>query len=244
MSHFAMPEQRVNRTRFGPNVVLGWVLLLSVIACMPLLAADPVTRQSDPITSAQSDDRHAGSSSRAISSYNWNVNSTAEGRVLIAKDPTDPVNYIRAGLAAYNQGAPEEALQTLEVGRRNAAPSALLLLALGALYIEVDRLTAASEATAAALDLEPNNVDAHVQLGDINRRNRMYQNAVAAYRQALDRDELHPAAQTGLVYSLIATGQASEGEQECRLFLTSDVGRANLWLALGEAQEQQQKLHR
>jgi len=188
MSHFAMSSLVRFRAAHQPRRLPTAVMVMLVMAAPPLVAAGPADRPTGSLPGTQAaikDHVHSG----ATANYTWQIVTTAEGRTLIASDPTNPVNYIRASMAAYLHGDLTTAVDLLEDGRRNATPSALLLLALGALYAELDRLPAAESTTRTALELEPDNLDGQVQLGEISARAGMYLNAIAAFRGALAVDE-------------------------------------------------------
>lgn len=253
MSHFAMflrsTSARADAQSPGPFpqtachslarvFYLGMLFVISVASCQ---AAAPVDKQPGSSAHSQTNTRSAGSQ-EATGDYKWNVVTTAEGRTLIARDPSDPLNYIQASLAAYQQGKLGVAVDLLEQGSRVAEPSALLQLALGALYLELGRLADAESATLKALELEPDNLDAKVQLGRIMNQTGLHHEARSCFTQVLGIDKKHPEAQLGLAISLLEAGAVKEAERQCRLVLNEDVNRKELWIVLGESLEQQERL--
>ncbi|MFH1844554.1 MAG: tetratricopeptide repeat protein [bacterium] len=238
------------------------------------------------------------------------VVSSAEGRALIAADPANPTCYIQASLAAYRENNIAEAISILEHGREDADPSAELLVTLAALYTDQNLLADAEQMTRAALGLDPDFVDAHLQLADISLRlgwlnhgitslkravqldpkhgrawlrlgqaqleGRFYKDAAVSlvnaceyldpatdalvalgnlrlqqhrydestrfFQQALNDDDSDIEAQRGLVCSLLGENQAHDAETACRDFLARNPDRPELWLALGEVLEKQEKL--
>jgi len=247
----------------------------------------------------------------ALGSAAERVVTSAEGRALIAADPTNPTCYIQASLAAYRENNIAEAISILEHGRQDAEPSAELLVALAALYTDQNLLADAEEVTQTALGLDPDFVDAHLQLADISLRlgwlnhgitslkravqldakhgrawlrlgqaqleGRFYKDAAVSlvnacdylapptealvslgnlrlqqhrydestrfFQQALNDNDSNIEAQRGLVCSLLGENQTHDAEKACRDFLAQNPDRPELWLALGEVLEKQEKLN-
>jgi tetratricopeptide (TPR) repeat protein len=119
----------------------------------------------------------------------------------IAAQPTSPADYLKAGLEAYRTGDVAVALRFLEKGRDEANPSAELLVALAALYMEQNRLAAAEETALQALELDSTSAAAHVLLGDIYASMGWHQNALQSYTQALtlDPEQAHAWLQKGIL---------------------------------------------
>ena len=223
---------------------MAWVFCLGMLVMIYTAssrAATLVDKQPGSSASSQTKARPAGSQ-EATGDYKWNVVTTAEGRTLIARDPYDPLNYVQASLAAYQQGKLNVAVDLLEEGSRVAEPSALLQLALGALYLELGRLADAESVTQKALELEPDNLDAKVQIGQIMNQTGLHHEARAYFTQVLGIDREHPEAQLGLAISLLEAGAVKEAERQCRLYLNEDAARKELWIVLGECLEHQERL--
>ncbi len=166
----------------------------------------------------------------------------AEGRARIAAAPQEPAGYLIAAQALRAAGDLDGAVRLLAEGRAKATPSAPLLAMLGGLLVQQNRLADAEATTRAALEVDPRHLDAHLQLARIYERLDWHSSAAECYRRVLELAPAHREAQEGLAAALLAARQPRAAEEACRGILAGDPERPAVWIALGEALEQQERL--
>ncbi len=170
------------------------------------------------------------------------IHSRVQGKALIAEDPDRAASYV--GFAEYlrQRGDLKGAEDVLEIGRNKAEPSAELLVALGRVYESQDRLARAESVTREALVLDPKLVSAHVRMGEIYFRLGWPKSGMESFRTAneLGPDETLPKVR--VIGGLVDQNKVTEAEDECLKFISGDAENADLWLALGQVFEKQDKL--
>jgi tetratricopeptide (TPR) repeat protein len=170
------------------------------------------------------------------------IGSIVEARALIASDATNPDHYLTASEVATRLGDQEAALKFLEEGRKRALPSAELLVQLGTMYTLLNRSGEAEKTLSAALALDPDSISAHLQMGELCNLLGRHEAALKNYDHVLALEPGHTEAQCRLVFTMLAAGRAVEAEEACLSFIALDRQKVDLWLALGEALEQQERL--
>ena len=139
-----------------------------------------------------------------------------------ARDEADPARrgelHARLGDLYENQlGEPAEAIACYEEAHRDAPGARVVLAALHRLYRRTGAWAALAELLPQLIEAHDpaselaRRVELHVELGDVlaNHLGRA-DDAVGAYRAALELDPRHPAAFQGLARVYQATGQAEE----------------------------------
>jgi len=233
MSHFALHHGRLTTT-------LSLLAVLVAGAAAAMAAGAPATGAAGEQTLPPPAPK--GEIRGAAPAVDWVGNSTAsQAQARIAADPADPVGYLELAGASWRAGDFAGSARALEQGRRQARPSALLLVALGSSYIALNRLADAEEATQAALTLEPEVAGAQLQLGRIYGLIGWPESAVECYEKAVSVSPQDVEAKSALVLGLVAAGRAESAEKQCREFLRGD-DTAQLWVALGETLEAQEVL--
>ena len=170
------------------------------------------------------------------------ISSRVDGQVLIAEDPANPASYVSfAEFLRYN-GDLKAAEEVLEVGRNKADSSATLLVALGEVYEAQDRLAKAEAVTREALVLNPEFVDAHVRMGEIYFRLGWPESGMESFRAAAELAPNLTLPKVRIVGGLIEQNEVAEAEEQCLKFIASTTDNADLWLALGQVFEKQDKL--
>lgn len=171
-----------------------------------------------------------------------NVTSRIDGEALVAENPSDPKAYVAYGEFLIDRGELKNAEEILEIGRNKADASAALLITLGKVYEAQDRMARAESVTREALVLDPKSVDAHVRMGEIYFRLGWPKSGMDSFRAAA---ELAPEAtlpKVRIVGGLIEQKLFVEAEDACLQFLSGDQENVDLWLALGQVFETQDKL--
>jgi tetratricopeptide (TPR) repeat protein len=169
------------------------------------------------------------------------VASKVEGRALIAENPLDPASYVSFSRFLVKAGELKEAEEILEIGRRKANASSNLLVELALVYEARDRLSKAEATAREAVALGPDNLDAHIRLGEIHFRTGSKKAGVECFRRALALSPLDALPRVRLVNGLMDMGETAEAEDLCLQFISSDPDNPDLWLALGRSFEKMGK---
>ncbi len=170
------------------------------------------------------------------------IHSRVDGQALIAEKPGEPSSYITFAEFLRNSGDLKGAEEVLETGRNKAAASAELLVALGRIYEARNRLGRAEAVTREALVLAPDMVAAHVCLGEIYFQLGWPGSGMESFRTACELAPDRTLPKVRVVGGLVEQNKVAEAEQECLKFIAADTGNADLWLALGQVFEKQDKL--
>lgn len=225
MSHFALPALR--------SATLVSLLLVGAAGAAPQPGSGDPSALPAPVPRGEIAAGGAPGWGRA--------GTTAEARALIATAPADPQGYLDLAAVAWRAGDVAGAIRALEEGRQKAAPSARLLVALGEAYVAANRLADAEETTRAALVHDAAAPGAQLQLGRIYELVGWPESAVECYEKAVAQSPQDVAAQCALVGGLVAVGRAAAAEKLGRECVAARDD-ADLWVALGEAQEAQEAL--
>ena len=170
------------------------------------------------------------------------ITSRVDGQVLIAADPADPTSYVSYAEFLRNNGDLKGAEEVLEVGRNKAVSSAPLLVALGGVYEAQNRLAQAEAVTREALAIDPDFVAAHVRMGEIYFHLGWPKSGMESFRTAANLAPDQTLPMVRIVGGLVEQNKVEEAEEECLKFISSTVDNADLWLALGQVFEKQDKL--
>lgn len=169
------------------------------------------------------------------------VQSRVAGEALIADKPLEPSSYeIYADFLSSN-GAYKEAAEVLERGRTKALPSAHLLVALGAAYQTQGMYGRAESATREALVVDKDNVQAHLQMGDLYFKLGWPKSGLESYQQAVLLAPADPAPKVRLVTGYLEASQPALAEDTCLRFISENQEQPDLWLCLGQVFEKQDK---
>lgn len=170
------------------------------------------------------------------------ITSRVDGQVQIAEDPANPDSYLAYADFLRNSGDLKEAEEVLEIGRNKATPSPSLLVALGEVYEAQNRLARAESVTREALALDPEYVDAHVRMGEIYFRLGWPKSGMESFRTACTLAPELTLPKVRIVGGLVEQNKVAEAEEECLKFISETDDNADLWLALGQVFEKQDKL--
>ncbi len=170
------------------------------------------------------------------------IQSRVAGQALIAENPDEPLSYLAYAEFLQENGDLKGAEEVLEVGRNKAVASAPLLVELGRIYEAQNRLARAESVTREALVLDAELVEAHVRMGEIYFRLGWPKSAMESFHtaQALAPEMTLPKVR--IVGGLVEQNKVGEAEDECLKFIATDAENPDLWLALGQVFEKQDKL--
>jgi tetratricopeptide (TPR) repeat protein len=169
------------------------------------------------------------------------VKSKIEGQALVAAEPKDPASYINYSRFLVSIGELSEAQEILETGRNKANSSSNLMVELSGVYEARDHMSKAESAARDAVALDPENVDAHIRLGEIHFRMGSKKAGVESYRRAQALSPREALPRVRLVNGLMDIGETAEAEDLCLQYISSDPDNPDLWLALGRSFEKQGK---
>jgi len=170
------------------------------------------------------------------------VSSRVDGKALIAEKPGEPSSYLTFAEFLRKRGDLKGAEEVLELGRIKATASAELLVELGSIYEAQDRLARAESVTREALVLNPKLVSAHVRMGEIYFRLGWPKSGMESFWLASELAPDLTLPKVRIIGGLIDQKKVSEAEEACLRFLAEDSGNVDLWLALGQVFEKQDKL--
>ncbi len=170
------------------------------------------------------------------------VTSRVAGQAAIAANPEDPAPYVALGEFLLARGDARGAAEVLEIGRNKAVPSAELLLELGLAYEAQDLMARAESVIRAALVIDPESMSANVHMGEIYFRMGWPKSGMASFRAACAAAPDESLPKVRVVGGLIDQNKLTEAEDACLEFIAGDAGNPDLWLALGQVFEKQDKL--
>lgn len=169
------------------------------------------------------------------------ISSRQEGEALVAAAPTDVEACLAYAAWLTTAGELQEAASVLEAGCHRVAAPGRALLALAETERRLGKLTRAEAAAREALPLLPRSAEARVCMGDIYRDLDWPQSAIDSYEAALALSPGLVAAQVNLVAVLSRSGRGADARARCLAFIDAAPAEAQLWLALGQVFEDQDK---
>ena len=169
------------------------------------------------------------------------VRSRVDGEALIAAKPLEPSSYEIYARFLMDGGAYKEAAEVLERGQAKATPSAQLLVALSEAYEAQEQLGKAEAVAREALVLDPRNVQAHMQMGDLYFLLGWPKSGLDCYRDACELAPGDPAPMVRLVGGYLESGQYPLAQETCLKFISEVPECPDLWLSLGQVFEKQGK---
>jgi tetratricopeptide (TPR) repeat protein len=159
-----------------------------------------------------------------------------EWRAAVALNANDPLAFRRLGETLLENGAPESAVDAFNRALRIQPNSHEAHHGLATAYLALGRLDDAERATRRALELAQGNYTlALVGLGDILRERALYDDAIAQYNAALERDATLTHAYLGLGRTAMRRGNADIAIGHYRRALETSPNSVPLLLALGDA---------
>lgn len=170
------------------------------------------------------------------------VGSRVEGQGLVAAKPDEPSSYQSFAAFLQSSGDLKGAVEVLETGRTKAASSAPLLVQLGRVYEAQNRMARAESVTREALVLDPTLVDAHVRMGEIYFRLGWPKSGMESFRTACTLAPEQTLPKVRVIGGLTEQNKVEEAEDACLMFIAEDAENPELWLALGQVFEKQDKL--
>ena len=109
------------------------------------------------------------------------------------------------------------------------------LAAFGAYLASNGRITDAEQQLRAALELDPSNSDAHINLGNLFDDRGDAQSAEREYRRAIELDHDEPSAYYNLGTLLLTAGRAKEAEVSLRQYIALEPDEAEGYVQLAES---------
>ncbi len=170
------------------------------------------------------------------------ITSRVDGQAMIAADPGEPAPYIAYGEFLLDRRDYKGAAEVLEIGRKNAAASAELLVVLGRVYEAQDRLARAESVVREALVVDPKSVVALVRMGEIYFRLGWPKSGMESFYAACAEAPDQTLPKVRVIGGLIDQNKMTEAEDACLRFISEDAENPELWLALGQVFEKQDKL--
>jgi len=177
-----------------------------------------------------------------VAASSLTVSSRADGEALIAAAPREARNYLAYADWLEAQGDLQESAAVLEAGCRAADAPAPVLLQLAGVQQRLGKLARAEAVAREALVLLPELPEAHVRMGDIYLALGWPQSALESYETAVRLGPGQSLPRVRLVAGLLEAGTTSAAEDRCLKFIAETPDEPQLWLALGQVFEKQDKL--
>lgn len=123
--------------------------------------------------------------------------------------------YACLGVIAFKR---DEIIDSRDYLRRSIAvdPTAGHYVDLGALYVQMGHLAEAEEQFEKALQLDPDNAQAHVECGILHLEREEFDGAAQCFRRALSLDKRHVEARRGLAVSLMELDDEAQAQRILR----------------------------
>jgi arylsulfatase A-like enzyme/tetratricopeptide (TPR) repeat protein len=131
-------------------------------------------------------------------------------RELLGLRPDVPWHYIGLGALLVKAERVGEGIEVLKEGLKKMPDSVVLLSRLASFYMKVGRFSEASEASRAALNLDPRNFDATAIAGWSEDMRANWAEAAGFYRKALDIEPENKTVRMKYAYVLGAMGRGEE----------------------------------
>jgi tetratricopeptide (TPR) repeat protein len=177
-----------------------------------------------------------------VAAHALTVSSRADGEALIAAAPREARNYLACADWLEAQGDLHESAAVLEAGCRAADAPAPVLLQLAGVQQRLGKLARAEAVAREALVLLPDLPEAHVRMGDIYLALGWPQSALESYEAAVRLGPGQTLPRVRLVAGLLEAGTIPAAEDRCLEYIAETPDDPQLWLALGQVFEKQDKL--
>mgnify|MGYP006281197431 FL=1 len=171
------------------------------------------------------------------------------GHRLLARAPNNVEAYKNMTLVYYDQGKYEMAeLLCINAGkmlekRRQKNPAlpkdAGIFNNLGMIYVGMERYRDALDQFDQALKIEPDNVNALINVAAIAHRFRDYRRAMAAYQKVLQQQPDHPVAVKGMAYAYYGVGDAKKAIELFTKVLEREPQNSDILFKMGEVYNKQ-----
>ncbi len=160
-----------------------------------------------------------------------------EWRAAVALNANDPLAFRRLGETLLENGAPESAVDAFNRALRLQPASHEAHHGLATAYLALNQLDKAESEERRALELANGNYTLAIAgLADIYRERGQYDEAIAQYNLALERDPALTIAYLGLGRTAMARGNIDIALGHFRRALETTPNNIPLLLALGDAQ--------
>jgi len=167
------------------------------------------------------------------------VYSRVEGEQRIAEFPLEALYYIQYADFFMEKGNFKDAAKVLQKGKARVTPSADLLVKLGEAYQGQGLMGRAQTEIREALRVDPENVMAHVRMGEIHFRMGWNKSGLDSFRDAIDLAPEEDLPKVRLVGGLCEDDQLAAAEDKCLEFISTNAQSPDLWLSLGQVFEKQ-----
>ena len=207
---------------------IAWRVLAACVAGLAIAAAAPHVRSTASPPAAQRPD--AARVAVRESAYRANnigvarleqydfAAAAAAFRQALAADPQLAIARVNLGIALFYAGDVEGARRELEAVRAAVPDRAQPDYVLGLIARSGDRPAEALEAFTRVQRLDPADVGAAVNLGQLHLQERRFADAIAAFRRALEAEPYNATAAYGLGTALVRAGNTDEGRTAMERF--------------------------
>lgn len=151
-----------------------------------------------------------------------------------AQARTDSFRHLNEGVAAYNRGDVDEAVEKLSASAAVALNSYRAHYYLGLALHAQRRYDAAVEALRIALDLDPGQLLAHIALGDSLLKRGDTDEAMASFYRALKMRSEYPQALDGIARVHETRAEPDEAARFYRRAIASNRGFAEAYVHFGD----------
>jgi Flp pilus assembly protein TadD len=192
-------------------VVVG---VATVAAALALLAQAPApTRPTQPPTAVMSRENAYRANNIGVArleQYDFPA-ATAAFRRALETDPALTIARVNLGIALFYGGDQEGARKELESVRSPMADRPQVEYVLGLIARSADRTDDAIEAFTRVRKLDPTDVGAAINLGQLLVQTRRFDEAIKLLRPAVEAEPFNATAAYGLATALVRSGASDEG---------------------------------
>jgi len=154
-----------------------------------------------------------------LEQFNYKEGAEAFRRALVL-DPQLKIAQINLAIALFNLQDIEVALAAAQTAGKNSPESPQPIYILGLIAKNQNRADDAVVAFKRVLAIDPNDVGANVNLGQIYASQRKYTEAIAVFRTAIDVEPYNATALYNLATALLRNNAREEGQQLMTRFQT------------------------
>ena len=202
--------------------VLALVFTFGMIWCVAPANRSPVAAQSTEQSSFDKREAAYRANNLGVAQLEqFDYRQGAESfRRALALDSQLKIAQINLAIALFNAQEIEAALTTAQTAAKSAPESPQPFYILGLIAKNQNRTDDAVAAFKRVLEVDPNDVGANVNLGQIYAAQRKYTEAIAAFRQAIESEPYNATALYNLATALLRNNVREEGQQLMTRFQT------------------------
>ncbi len=191
---------------------------VAVVACLAALAATASQPSPARVVSAREDAYRANNIGvTRLEQFDFDAAATSFRRAL-SLDPQLAIARLNLGIALLYGGNPDAAQKEIIAARASMPDRPQPDYVLGLIARGAGRTAEAIDAFTRVQKMDPDDVGTAINLGQLYRQERKFQEAVDAFRRALAGQPFNATATYGLANTLVLAGNADDGKEAMARF--------------------------